>query len=33
MLLLPDRLAEELAGMDATYCRVALTRAVLDLLD
>lgn len=32
LLLLPDQLADELAGEDVTYCRVALTRAILDLL-
>jgi hypothetical protein len=33
LMLLPDQLAEELAGMDATYCRVALTRVILNLLN
>ena len=33
LLLLPDQLADELAGMDPTYCRVALTRVILNLLD
>ena len=33
LMLLPDQLADELAGMDATYCRVALTRVILNLLD
>ena len=33
LMLLPDQLADELAGMDPTYCRVALTRVILNLLD
>ena len=33
LMLLPDQLADELAGMDPTYCRVALTRVILDLLE
>jgi hypothetical protein len=33
LMLLPDQLADELAGEDSTYVRIALTRAILDLLD
>ncbi len=33
LLLLPDQLADELAGEDSTYVRIALTRAILGLLE
>lgn len=31
-MALPDQLATELEGMDATYIRVVLSRVILDLI-